>query len=173
MGLVIGLLGERAGFAIPQKIIFLTLGSLIIIYILLPAKQKARLNTSPAVSRLNRFIRTSFSSLHQKSSRLSQLIFGLLNGLIPCGLVYAALSASFLTASVADSVLYMIFFGLGTFPMMMSFGFIGSLIPKKIMARPKLMYNIIYLILAVFIFYKGLTTPSDYYVNSNEITICK
>ena len=172
LGLLVGLMGEQAGFLIPQKIIFLTLGSLILIYLLLPQKFKNRLNLSPAVSKINSFIRKSFGRLYQKKGQFSQLVFGILNGLIPCGLVYAALSASFLTADIKDGVLYMIFFGLGTFPMMMSFGFIGSLIPQKIMAHPKLMYNLIYFFLAIFMLYKGLTTPADFYKNSHEMTIC-
>lgn len=45
-------------------------------------------------------------------------VAGMLNGLLPCGLVYMALSASINTASVSDAILFVYTFGLGTVPMM-------------------------------------------------------
>ena len=45
---------------------------------------------------------------------------GVLNGLLPCGLVYMALSASMTAATTAQSALLMYFFGLGTIPMLVS-----------------------------------------------------
>ncbi|SEJ64294.1 hypothetical protein SAMN05192553_1073 [Cyclobacterium xiamenense] len=43
---------------------------------------------------------------------------GLLNGLLPCGLVYMALVASLAMQSPLQGMAYMFFFGLGTFPVM-------------------------------------------------------
>jgi sulfite exporter TauE/SafE len=124
------------------------------------------------VSRFNGFVKRSISNLAKKYGRATQFVFGLLNGLIPCGLVYAALSAAFITTSVSDGVLYMVLFGLGTLPMMMSFGFLGSIIPKALLVKPKLIYGISYFILAAFMIYKGFTTPISHYANSHEMTIC-
>jgi sulfite exporter TauE/SafE len=45
---------------------------------------------------------------------------GILNGLLPCGLVYMALSASLSVLSSAQASLFMYTFGLGTVPMMVS-----------------------------------------------------
>ena len=44
------------------------------------------------------------------------LALGLLNGLLPCGLVYGALAAALAQGSIVDSVLFMVIFGLGTMP---------------------------------------------------------
>ncbi|MBF0282460.1 MAG: sulfite exporter TauE/SafE family protein, partial [Zetaproteobacteria bacterium] len=41
---------------------------------------------------------------------------GLMNGLLPCGLVYAALSATLMAPSLWHAGLWMTFFGLGTVP---------------------------------------------------------
>lgn len=172
LGLLIGLLGEQASFAFPQKIIFLTLGFGLLIYLLLPAASKNKLSVLPWVSRFNSFVKRSISDLAKKYGRATQFVFGLLNGLIPCGLVYAALSAAFITSSVKEGVLYMVLFGLGTLPMMMSFGLLGSIIPKALLVKPKLIYGISYFILAGFMIYKGFTTPISHYANSHEMTIC-
>lgn len=52
---------------------------------------------------------------------LSSLAFaGMLNGLLPCGLVYMALSASLSIGSAAQAALLMYIFGIGTLPMLIS-----------------------------------------------------
>jgi sulfite exporter TauE/SafE len=52
---------------------------------------------------------------------LSTLLFtGILNGLLPCGLVYMALSASLAATSTLQTVGMMYLFGLGTLPMLIS-----------------------------------------------------
>lgn len=173
MGLAIGLIGEQAGFAIPQKIVFITLGTILLIYLLLPSSIKTKLSILPAVSRFSGFLKRSISTLHKKNRLSSQFLFGLLNGLIPCGLVYGALSASFLTADAFDSMLYMGVFGLGTLPMMLSFGVLGSFISKMFSVKPKLIYSLSYLVLAIFMLYKGINTPLEHYANNHEITVCK
>ncbi|HKI62378.1 MAG TPA: sulfite exporter TauE/SafE family protein [Mariprofundaceae bacterium] len=45
--------------------------------------------------------------------------FGLVNGLLPCGLVYAALSLALASGNAASATVMMVGFGLGTVPAMM------------------------------------------------------
>ena len=53
---------------------------------------------------------------------------GILNGLLPCGLVYMALSASMTVNSTAQAIGLIYFFGIGTLPMLVSI----SLLRNKI-----------------------------------------
>lgn len=46
------------------------------------------------------------------------LVFGILNGALPCGAVYIALAAALGTGNVVNAILFMILFGAGTFPLM-------------------------------------------------------
>ena len=48
----------------------------------------------------------------------AQLLFGLANGLLPCGLVYAALGLAVSTLSLWGGAVVMFVFGLGTVPML-------------------------------------------------------
>ncbi len=173
LGLLTGILGQQAGFMIPQKILFIVLGAVLLTWILLPKKWEKRISVMPPVLRLASFARRSMSKLTQRHGLPVQYGFGLINGLIPCGLVYAALSGSFLTAGITEGVLFMIFFGLGTLPMMMSFGVIGKLLPAFLQVRPKLIYTVSYFVMAVFFLYKGFQLPVSHYANSREITICR
>jgi sulfite exporter TauE/SafE len=55
------------------------------------------------------------TSLHKRGAS-SKYMFGLANGLLPCGLVYAALSLPVAAASPWAGALVMVAFGLGTLP---------------------------------------------------------
>ncbi len=66
------------------------------------------------------YVKLALSKLigHPKSGML--FVTGVLNGLLPCGLVYMALSASVTSATVGQSVAFMYMFGLGTMPMLVA-----------------------------------------------------
>jgi len=173
LGLLTGILGEQAGFVIPQKILFIALGAVLLLYLLLPARWKNRLSVMSPVVKTASLARRSMGRLSKKHGMPVQFGFGMINGLIPCGLVYAALSGSFLTAGITEGVLFMVFFGLGTLPMMMSFGMIGKYLPAFLQVKPKLIYTVSYLVMAVFFLYKGVQLPVSHYANSHGMTICR
>lgn len=60
------------------------------------------------------------------------LMAGVFNGLLPCGMVYMALAAALNADSVWGGGSFMVFFGLGTFPMMIAVSLLGSLVKSKI-----------------------------------------
>ncbi len=173
LGLLTGILGRQAGFMIPQKIIFIGLGTSLLLYLLLPAEWKNRISLLPPVLRMASFTRRSIARLSRQHGLAVQYGFGLVNGLIPCGLVYAALSGAFLTAGITEAVVFMVFFGLGTLPMMMSFGVVGKMLPSFLKVKPRLLYTVSYLCIAVFLLYKGIQLPVTHYANSHEITVCR
>ena len=64
------------------------------------------------------YVRSKLGHVIGKPSFAAITAAGLLNGLLPCGLVYMALSASLAVPSSAQAVGLMYIFGLGTVPMM-------------------------------------------------------
>jgi sulfite exporter TauE/SafE len=55
--------------------------------------------------------------IHQKS-RATTIMLGMINGMLPCGLTYLALSTCLILPSAGDGFLFMLFFGIGTWPVM-------------------------------------------------------
>jgi len=53
-------------------------------------------------------------------------IAGVLNGLLPCGMVYMALMSSINADSPQQSFFFMLCFGLGTIPLLFAFSFLGN-----------------------------------------------
>lgn len=63
---------------------------------------------------------------------------GSLNALLPCGLVYVALSGALIKANLLDGFFYMVFFGSGTIPMLVVVRLIGT--PFKQLLSRSLQY---------------------------------
>ena len=63
--------------------------------------------------------------------------FGALTGLLPCGLVYAALTATAGLGSVTDGALFMGMFGLGTVPLLATVGMSAHRIERHLPAKFK------------------------------------
>jgi len=68
--------------------------------------------------------------------RGGHFVIGLINGLLPCGFVYLAMAGAINTPNPMSAAQYMMFFGLGTFPLMLlatvSSGFAGPLFRRRI-----------------------------------------
>lgn len=59
-------------------------------------------------------------------------VVGMLNGLLPCGMVYMALAAALSAESMQGSGLFMLMFGLGTWPAMLAVALASSLAKTRI-----------------------------------------
>lgn len=64
----------------------------------------------------------------QKRSFFTPFLIGFFNGFLPCGLVYTALFSALTNIQLTDIVIYMVFFGLGTIPLMVLLYFVKNLL---------------------------------------------
>jgi uncharacterized protein len=70
----------------------------------------------------------SLQSLLRRPGHAAPLAFGVLNGFLPCPLVYAMVAQAASTVNVLSGCLTMAVFGLGTFPAMLAMGGLGRLL---------------------------------------------
>lgn len=115
MGVLAGLLGLGAALAGYQGALSIAAGVVILVMLLFRSRflSTGSFFRSPAIKQL-------FGRLLSSPGKGSLFSLGLLNGFLPCGLVYLALAGSAAAGSLINSVLYMGLFGLGTIPMMMA-----------------------------------------------------
>jgi len=66
------------------------------------------------------FVKQQSARIIGRTNLGSLFLAGVLNGLLPCGLVYMALSLSATAATPVDAILSMYLFGLGTLPMLLA-----------------------------------------------------
>lgn len=120
IGAVFGLLGQSLALAGIQR--WLSIGAGVAILLGLIVSTRA---TVPPVVRAVGWLKARLGTLLQKRSLSSLLLLGLLNGLLPCGLVYAAAAASLAAGTVLHGMEYMAAFGLGTIPLMLGVSLTG------------------------------------------------
>ena len=128
LGLVLGLLGEGISFAGFQQTLALLAGILIIITGIMQIFGHDLAHKVPAANKILLKVKIKLGQLLGQSSYRSRYSIGLLNGLLPCGMVYVALTAALGTGDYLESSLYMGFFGLGTLPFMFAVVLFGQLI---------------------------------------------
>jgi sulfite exporter TauE/SafE len=161
LGAIFGMIGMSFAFFGYQQWLSVLLGVTIIFFIVLPKKyfQSSKNNT---VIRFFENIRLSLGRLFSKRKYHSVFSIGLLNGLLPCGLVYIAIAAAVSTASVVKSSLFMASFGLGTLPVMWSIAFFGSSINMNIRLKIRKMYPYVMLLMAILLIIRGLGLEIPY-----------
>ncbi|MRX70184.1 hypothetical protein SAMN06265349_101816 [Flavobacterium resistens] len=147
IGLIFGLLGRGFFMAGIQQKISIFIGLAMIAVVLIPEKTFANYNFSKPVYKVISKIKSSLGSQFKKKSYKSLFIIGLLNGFLPCGMVYVALFGAIAMQSASLGVLYMLLYGLGTIPLMTIVVYIHSLL--KLPFRNKIQKAIPYV--AVFI----------------------
>ncbi len=98
-----------------------------------------------------------------KRSDLSSLfMIGLLNGLLPCGMVYIAIAGAVTNGTVINSIVFMTVFGLATIPFMFGISYIGQLISINARNIIRKAQPIIIGITAVLLILRGLNLGINY-----------
>ena len=161
LGAVFGIIGMSFAFFGYQQWLSILLGALILIFILLPRQFHFSKRTDPLFRFFER-LRTSLGNLFNKKNYHSVFFIGLLNGLLPCGLVYMAIAGAISTGSMAKSSLFMAAFGLGTFPVMWSIAFFGTFINMNIRRKIKSLYPYVMTLMAVLLIVRGLGLQIPY-----------
>lgn len=119
MGLLFGFLGQGFVFAGWQSGLSVVLGICIMLFLLLPGFSKFKIPLGPFMHLLEN-LKSTIRSLFGVHTYSSLFLIGLLNGLLPCGLVYLGITGSMATGNAAKGALFMMVFGLGTFPAMLT-----------------------------------------------------
>lgn len=120
IGLLFGIIGTGFYLAGLQQQLSIFAGIAIILLVVIPEKTLAKYNFSKPLYRLIATIKSTLGKQFRKSSYQSLATIGMLNGLLPCGMVYAAVFGALAMQQIGWSITYMALFGLGTVPLMTS-----------------------------------------------------
>lgn len=161
LGLVLGMAGELLISPKIQNIVSIAFGALIVIYLLLPATTKTALRISPNQALLVR-LRKQIAKFLYIDNNSSLFGIGILNGLLPCGMIYLALTSSFLAGSAVKGSLFMFSFGLGTFPIMLAAVFFGSFVNQQIRSRLRKLIPVFLFFMAALLIVRGMNLGIPY-----------
>lgn len=155
LGAILGLIGHGISFAGFQKYLSIIVGVIMIAMVFLP-KNLAVNPGNKFIGRLLMQLKSRLGSFIRRKDYSSLYITGILNGLLPCGMVYIALAAALGVGNVTGSALFMILFGLGTIPLMFLAVLFGSVVSLNLRNRIVKLIPVITVIVGVLFILRGL-----------------
>ncbi len=158
LGLFFGLVGKSLMLAGIQRWVSIALGFTLILGLLV----SRRLSVWFPITRLVAELKSRMSILLRRRSLESLALLGLLNGLLPCGLVYVACAGATATGGALSGAGYMILFGAGTVPMMLAIGLSRKLIPIGLRLKLLRAVPVSVLLLAALLILRGLSLGIPY-----------
>lgn len=167
IGLIFGLVGKGFFMAGIQQNLSIFIGVAMIAVILIPENIFSKYNFSKPMFKLISKIKSTLGSKFKNKSYKSLFIIGLLNGILPCGMVYVALFGAIAMQSESLGVLYMVLFGLGTVPMMSSVIYINSFLTVPVRNRIQKIIPYVAVLIGVLFILRGLGLGIPYVSPSN------
>jgi sulfite exporter TauE/SafE len=167
IGLVFGLVGKGFFLAGIQQRLSVFIGVAMIITILTPERVLANYNFSKPVYRLISKIKSSLGKQFKNKSYRSLFTIGLLNGFLPCGMVYVALFGAIAMQNVPFGILYMLLFGIGTIPMMSSVTYLNSIMTVSFRNKIQKAIPYVGVVIGVLFILRGLGLGIPYVSPAN------
>jgi sulfite exporter TauE/SafE len=159
LGLIFGLIGQSFVLFGFQQILSITLGVFILSILLFPyLKPNFFRFHFPLIGKL----KTGIAKRFERTDLRSLFFIGVLNGLLPCGMVYIAIAGALTNATLLNSILFMAFFGLATIPFMFGISYVGQLISLNARNFIRKVQPAIIAITAVLLILRGLNLGTNY-----------
>jgi sulfite exporter TauE/SafE len=122
MGVLAGVIGWRIGIAGWQQVFSVLMGMAILFFLLSQVFFKKIKGWTWFNQKITKLISWSM----RRHSFSGMYMMGVANGLLPCGMVYIAISGAMASGSILNAMVFMFVFGLGTLPALFSLAFWGT-----------------------------------------------
>lgn len=162
IGLLFGLFGMGIELAGLHQGVSLVVGALMVLSVLFPLVAPKTFKSSIANSAWMGWLRAKIRSLLSSKNSLGFLLLGIMNGLLPCGLVYVALAGALLTGGAIEGAIYMTLFGLGTIPMMAALPLAKGFMITKMKLNPSKILPIVTIVVGGLFVLRGLGMDIPY-----------
>jgi len=181
LGGVIGLVGFSFSLAGIQQWISILMGSIILIMAFFYKKSERWITQSGLFGGVSK-LKSSLGYFLKKGGSTAFFASGVLNGLLPCGMVYIALIASLALQNPVNGALYMFFFGIGTIPMLVSIMITGKILSLSLRTKLTDLLPYVAMFIGILFIVRGLglgihyLSPKlqvfDYGAEKIEMTMC-
>lgn len=167
LGLVFGTIGFSLGV-----FRFFQVGSIVfgLALILLAWRRKWINKLELRNGSFNRWTSRKMGSLLRKKGHFNLFFIGLLNGLLPCGMIFLALASSLLASSPLETALGMSFFGLGTLPGMISVAYFSQKMGQSFRGKLTHVYPYLLTLIGMLVVLRGANLGIPYLSPKIETT---
>jgi uncharacterized protein len=164
MGLCFGLLGN--GFLLVgwQNVLSIVLGCLLLMTVALPRLAFSWTKNIKVLELLKSRIMKLFA-IHTWGSLF---LIGILNGFLPCGLVYIGITGAVATGNALNGAVFMMGFGLGTLPAMLALTVAGGTISIKFRMRIRKAVPVFVGAMAILLILRGMNLGLPYISPSTD-----
>ncbi len=162
LGAALGLVGSKIALAGAQQVVSIVLGVVIIIAVLLPQNFKNYFAQHPIIQKLAQPLKSNIGVLFKKGTFSAMFLIGILNGFLPCGLVYVALAGAISSGDAISGATIMILFGLGTVPAMFAASVFGKFINVGIRTKIRKAVPVLAILLGVIFIMRGMNLGIPY-----------
>jgi len=162
LGAIFGLLGRGIQLAGLQQWASIGLGIVMILSVVFPVLFKEKIKLDKLFTGYASRLIGSSRKLFAKTSLGSLLFIGLLNGLLPCGLVYMAIAGAINTNDVMMGVAFMMVFGIGTTPALLAVSLLGNVISSAFRYKVRHVIPIFIVILGILFILRGMNLGIPY-----------
>lgn len=159
LGLLFGLTGLGIRFAIMQNVLSLTAGAVLIA---MAIGAFAGWRWKKGHRWIGRLVHKPLSALMRERSLIGTFFIGVLNGLLPCGLVYMAVIPALALAEPAAGAAFMFVFGLGTLPMLFAVAILKEQMPQSFRIKFSRITPVFTLVLGVLFSLRGMELGIPY-----------
>lgn len=155
LGIVVGLVGKGLFMGVQQRLSVI-MGVTLLLTVAAPYGLRAAAERYSPLRWLHQFTRERFGRLMQRRGKSTLFLLGVLNGLLPCGLVYTALVAAAVVADPVRSAVFMMIFGFGTAPALIAVSLSGRLLTVRYRTLLNRVLPVFSIALAVLLILRGL-----------------
>ncbi len=152
LGAAFGAFGKGLQLAGLQQGAAIVAGALLILSVALPGLLEKWLPASKGVLLIGR-VKSQLARNLKRTAPEALVLTGMLNGLLPCGLVYGAAIGASAMGDAWSGALYMLLFGLGTWPLLvalrMSNGLLGERARRALRKASPVLVGVVGLLLVL------------------------
>ena len=173
IGLIFGLVGQTLSLAGLQQSVSIIAGVLILLMVIIPSRISNQIYLLKPAYGFTNFLKARFGKLLKNKSLTSIFFIGLLNGFLPCGLVYIAVAGAIAAGGFLDGAFYMFAFGIGTLPIMLTVSLAGNFISINVRKKINKLIPVFMVALAFLFILRGMNLGIPYIspqINQTEIT---
>lgn len=156
LGFLFGVLGKGLYLAGMQQRISIVVGVLMIAIAIIPEKIFAKYNFSRPIYKVISKVKSNLGNQFKRKSPDALFTIGLLNGLLPCGIVYAALFGAIAMQNIGLGVVYMMLYGLGTIPLMSAVVYVANFLSFPFRNKLQKAVPIVTVIIGILFVLRGM-----------------
>lgn len=162
LGVTFGLMGGAARLAGLQQTLSIGLGAAILLWLILPKRLTTRLAAERSIAPILAHLKSTLSALMRSKLLLAQFGVGVLNGLLPCGMIYVALAGALAQPSLIESAAFMALFGLGTVPAMLALSLAPGFVSNQARVSLRRLMPVGAVVIAALLIVRGLALGIPY-----------